>query len=163
MRITIGLATAGAATLALCSLIGTPVLAQSKEKQAISRPASKPAHRVIIQVSEDDTKLMNVALNNAENLTKYYQDRGETVQIEFVAYGPGLAMMRSDISPVKARLEQFAARLKNVSFSGCGNTLAGQSAQEHKELTLLPEAHLVPSGIVRIVELQEQGWSYVRP
>ena len=63
----------------------------------------------MIQVSEDDPKVMNMALNNAENLTKFYKDRGETVQIEFVAYGPGLAMVRSDTSPVKPRLEVFAA------------------------------------------------------
>jgi len=162
--------TAGALLAALPIIIGSAAFAQSQSKippsqlsQSQSRPVSKPGHRVVIQVSEDDPKIMNIALNNAENLTKFYQDKGETVQIEFVAYGPGLAMMRSDISPVKPRLEQFAANLKNVSFSGCGNTLAGQSAKENKSLSLVPEAHVVPTGVARIVELQEQGWSYVRP
>jgi intracellular sulfur oxidation DsrE/DsrF family protein len=120
-------------------------------------------HRVVIQVSEDDPMVMNIALNNAENLTKFYKDRGETVQIEFVAYGPGLAMVRSDTSPVKPRLEKFAATMKNVSFAGCGNTMANQGAKENKQISLVPEAHIVPTGVARIVELQEQGWSYVRP
>jgi len=154
--------------LAVASIVATHVAsaaivpAQGKDPPTQSRPV-KAAHRVVVQVSEDDPKLMNVALNNAENLTQYFKDRNETVQIEFVAYGPGLAMMRSDTSPVKQRLETFAATLKNVTFDGCGNTLATQSAKENKELSLVPEAHKVSSGIARIVELQEQGWSYVRP
>ena len=53
--------------------------------------------------------------------------------------------------------------MKNVTFTGCGNTLANQSKQENKNITLVPEAHLVPAGIARIVELEEQGWTYVRP
>jgi uncharacterized protein len=135
----------------------------AKDAAPHSHSAVKTQHRVVIQISEDDPKLMNVALNNAENLTKFYKDRGETVQIEFVAYGPGLAMVRSDTSPVKPRLENFASTMKNVSFAGCGNTLANQSSKENKEISLVPEAHIVPTGIARIVELQEQGWSYVRP
>ena len=156
---------AAGAMLAVAGIAGSAAIgpALSKEPPAQSRAMAKPAHRVVIQVSEDDPKLMNVALNNAENLTQYYKERGETVQIEFVAYGPGLAMMRSDTSPVKQRLEKFASTQKNITFDGCGNTLANQSAKENKELSLVPEAHVVPSGIVRIVELQEQGWSYVRP
>ncbi len=156
---------AAAALLAVSGLVAATasVHAQTEAAPLQSRPMSKPAHRVIIQISEDDPRLMNLALNNAENLTQYFDQRGEPVQIEFVAYGPGLAMVRSDTSPVKQRLEKFAATLKNVTFDGCANTLASQSARENKALTLVPEAHLVPSGVARIVELEEQGWSYVRP
>jgi intracellular sulfur oxidation DsrE/DsrF family protein len=31
------------------------------------------------------------------------------------------------------------------------------------EVVLLDEAKLVPSGVVRLIELQEQGFAYVRP
>ena len=30
-------------------------------------------------------------------------------------------------------------------------------------MTLIAEAKKVPSGVVRLMELQEQGWSYIRP
>jgi len=118
---------------------------------------------VVVQVSQNDPQLMNVALNNVENLVKYYEEKGERVQVEFVAYGPGLNMVRSDTSPVKDRLTAINGRMKNVTFSACDNTLGAQSMQENKEITLIPEARLVPAGIARIVELQEQGWTYVRP
>jgi hypothetical protein len=130
---------------------------------AAAKPAALKMHRVVIQVTQNDPALMSIALNNAENLSTYYQQKGEHVQIEFVAYGPGLHMLRSDTSPVRDRIKSFAEKNKQVTFSGCGNTLSAQSKQENKELTLLPEAHIVPAGIARITELQEQGWAYVRP
>jgi len=124
---------------------------------------SKPAHRIIIQVTQNDPAVMNMALNNAENLEKFYQDKGEPFQIELVAYGAGLNIFRADTSPVKERLASIANGSKNISFSGCGNTLANQSRQESKPISLVPEAHIVPTGIARVVELEEQGWTYVRP
>jgi intracellular sulfur oxidation DsrE/DsrF family protein len=120
-------------------------------------------HRVVIQVTQNDPAVINMALNNAENLVKFYKDKDEEIEIEFVAYGAGLSMMRSDTSPVKERLAAISRNLKNITFTGCGNTLANQSKQENKDITLVPEARLVPAGIARIMELQEQGWTYVRP
>jgi uncharacterized protein len=70
-------------------------------------------------------------------------------------------MVRSDTSPVKERLAMLSG--KNMIFTGCGNTMANQSKMENKEITLVPEARIVPTGIARIVELEEQGWTYVRP
>jgi intracellular sulfur oxidation DsrE/DsrF family protein len=34
---------------------------------------------------------------------------------------------------------------------------------EGKAVPIIADATLVPSGVVRLMELQEQGWSYVRP
>ena len=152
----------GAAILAASQ--GPVFSADTQTKPAHSRPAAaSQEHRVVIQVSENDPKMMNLALNNAENLTNYYAAKGEKVRIELVAYGPGLNMMRTDTSPVKDRLAALSGRMKNVTFSGCGNTLENQSRQEEKNLSLVPEARIVPAGIARVVELEEQGWTYVRP
>ena len=150
---------------AIVAILAMPAFAEPP-----SKPAPAPAHstwtkthRVVIQVTQNDPAVMNTALNNAENLVNYYKDKGEKIEIEFVAYGPGLSMMRSDTSPVKERLTAMAANMKNVTFTGCGNTLANQSKQEKKEISLVPEARVVPTGIAHIVELEEQGWTYVRP
>lgn len=149
----------------LALLLAPPLAATPKAKPAAtqSRPVSGLSHHVIIQVTQNDPAVMTMALNNVENLVKYYKEKGETVEVEFVAYGAGLNMMRADTSPVKERIAAIAGGMKNVTFSGCGNTLANQSKAENKSISLLPEARLVPSGIARIVELEELGWSYVRP
>jgi len=153
----------GIASLAITFALPPAVHAQTGPSSKPAQTMSKVPHRVVIQISQNDPAMMNTALNNAENLTQYYKARGETVEIEFVAYGPGLSMLRSDTSPVKDRLAHMSSSMKNVTFSGCGNTMATQSKQESQTVTLLPEAHIVPTGVARIVELQEQGWSYVRP
>ena len=124
---------------------------------------STQSHRVIIQVTQNDQAIMNLALNNAENLVNFYKDKGEKIQIELVTYGAGLNMVREDTSPVKERLAAMSRSMKNVTITGCGNTLANQSKQENKAISLVPDAHIVPAGIARVVELEEQGWTYVRP
>jgi intracellular sulfur oxidation DsrE/DsrF family protein len=72
-------------------------------------------------------------------------------------------MFREDTSPVKDRIKELRALVKNTTFSACGNTKRGMEKTEGKEMTLIPEARVVPAGVVRLMELQEQGWSYVRP
>jgi intracellular sulfur oxidation DsrE/DsrF family protein len=150
---------------AIVAILAMPACAEppSKPAPAATHSTSTKTHRVVIQVTQNDPAVMNTALNNAENLVNYYKDKGEKIVIEFVAYGPGLSMMRSDTSPVKERLTAMAANMKNVTFTGCGNTLANQSKQEKKEISLVPEVQIVPTGIAHIVELEEQGWTYVRP
>jgi uncharacterized protein len=138
--------------------VNQPLSTKSTRAQATPKE-----HRVVIQVTQNEPTLMNIALNNAQNLMTHYQNKGERVEIEFVAYGPGLHMLRSDTSPVKDRLSTFALQNPKVVFSGCGNTLNNQSKQEGKEIALVSEARIVQTGIARVMELQEQGWSYVRP
>jgi intracellular sulfur oxidation DsrE/DsrF family protein len=125
--------------------------------------ADAKMHRVAIQVDVNDPATMNLALNNVVNISQDYSAKGEEVQIELVTYGPGLHMLRDDTSPVKARLKSISESMQNVTFSACANTRKGMQKAEGKEIPLVSQAKVVPSGVVRLMELQEQGWSYVRP
>lgn len=127
----------------------------------LARPARAEGthHRVVFQVSANDPGVMNMAINNMVNMRKLYEERGETVGIELVAFGPGLNMLRADTSPVKERL----ANLKGVTLSACENTRLGMEKVEGQPVVIIPQARSVPAGVVRLVELQEQGWSYLRP
>jgi hypothetical protein len=33
----------------------------------------------------------------------------------------------------------------------------------NKDIPIVPQAEVVKSGVVRVMELQEKGWSYVKP
>ena len=125
---------------------------------------SKP-HRIVIQVDQNDPALMNLVLNNVSNLTEYYNSKGEDVQIEVVAYGPGLNMLREDKSPVKDRIKSIKQTSfpSTVNFSACGNTKKGMEKAEGHPVLIIPQASVVPAGVVRLSERQEQGWSYIRP
>ena len=153
----------GAAGLAIGFALPNFTQPQTTATPSLQHSTSNNTHRVVIQVTQNDPVVMNMALNNAENLAKFYKDKGEPIQIEFVAYGAGLNMVRSDTSPVKERLTAMTSGMKNVTFTGCGNTLTNQSKLENKNITLVPEARILPTGIARVVELEEQGWTYVRP
>lgn len=123
--------------------------------------ADKP-HRITIQVDQNDPQIMNLALNNA---IEYYRARNEDVDVDIITYGPGLHMLRSDTSPVQDRIR----RLKDlvfpgkIQFSACNNTRQGMEKAEGHAISVVPDATIVPSGVVHLMELQEQGWSYVRP
>jgi intracellular sulfur oxidation DsrE/DsrF family protein len=115
-------------------------------------------HKLVIQVSTDDVRTQNIALNNASNLQKTL---GDDIEIEIVAYGPGLSMLTPK-SPASKRVPDLAL-YENVTFSACGNTMKKVAKKSGKDVTLVEGVRVVPAGVVRIMELQEQGWIYVRP
>lgn len=130
--------------------------------KAPSLSAVKPA-KVVLHVNQNDAAVMNLALNNAQNITSYYKSTSQPVTIEVVAYGPGLHMLRSDTSPIKARLASFTMEQPDIRFSACENTQTNMSKAEGKEVPLVGEAKVVPSGVVRLIELQQSGYAYVKP
>jgi len=122
-------------------------------------------HRLVIQVDQDDPAVMNLALNNATNVIDFYRAKGETVELDIVTYGPGLNMLRDDKSPVKDRIKHMKdyAFPSAVQFSACNNTKENMEKKEGHAISVVSEAVVVPSGVVRLMELQEKGWSYLRP
>jgi intracellular sulfur oxidation DsrE/DsrF family protein len=150
MRVIIG--------LAIAALLSVPLVPGSLAADAKS-------HRVSIQVDQNDPQVMNLALNNATNIIEYYRGKNEDVDVDIVTYGPGLHMLRDDTSPVKDRIKRLKelAFPGKIQFSACNNTKQNMEKAEGKAVPILSDAVLVPSGVVRLMELQEQGWSYVRP
>jgi hypothetical protein len=144
--------------LAIAALLSMPLVSGSLAADAKS-------HRVSIQVDQNDPQVMNLALNNATNVIEYYRAKNEDVDVDIVTYGPGLHMLRDDTSPVKDRIKRLKelAFPGKIQFSACNNTKQGMEKAEGKAVPIISDATLVPSGVVRLMELQEQGWSYVRP
>lgn len=125
---------------------------------------AKP-HRLALHVDQNDPAVINLALNNVTNVIEYYRAKGESVDIDLVAYGPGLNMLRTDKSTVRDRIKQLKelAFPGKMQFSACNNTKVNMEKAEGHAITLVPEATIVEAGVVQLMELQEQGWSYVRP
>jgi intracellular sulfur oxidation DsrE/DsrF family protein len=136
------------ATLALCVGAAPIVHAESMGKQ----------HRVVFQVDSSNKATQNLVLNNAVNLQKEYGP--DNVTIEVVAYGPGLSMLTKK-SAVATRVESL--NKQDIRFSACANTMKGIERKTGKKPVLLPGMVVVPAGVARIVELQEKGYSYIKP
>jgi intracellular sulfur oxidation DsrE/DsrF family protein len=120
-------------------------------------------HKLALQISDNDPAKMNAVLNVAANVSKYYSDKGDEVEIQIVAFNAGLHMLREDTSPVKQRLKSFKQGMENVSFMACENTLEAMTRTEGKEPPLVDNATKVPAGVVTLIELGEKGWTIVRP
>ena len=130
---------------------------------ATSAFAEGVVHRVAVHVDQNDPQVMNMALNNVANLTSYYEAQGDTVLVEVVAYGPGLNMFLPDKSPVEDRISTMSLSMDNLTFSACGNTLAAMEKKAGNKISLIDEAGIVPSGVVRLIELQENDYAYIKP
>jgi intracellular sulfur oxidation DsrE/DsrF family protein len=120
-----------------------------------SHQSSAAKNRVVIQVSDNDPARWNLALNNARNLQA---DLGAAnVEIEIVAYGPGLNMVKTG-SGVAPRIDESV--LGGVRVVACENTMANQKVTRGE---ILPGVGYVGAGVVEIMRRQQQGWSYLRP
>jgi intracellular sulfur oxidation DsrE/DsrF family protein len=95
--------------------------------------------------------------------------RGWFRQAAFVAIAS--VSLLSAASAVDTKTHRFtkphrlviAAFPGKVQFSACSNTRESMEKKEGHPITVLSDAVVVPSGVVRLKELQEKGWSYLRP
>jgi uncharacterized protein len=110
---------------------------------------------IVIQVSDNDPAKWNLALNNAKNLQ---DDVGAAnVEIEIVAYGPGIGMLKLE-SPAGSRIADAAKA--GIKVTACENTMRGQKLTKDD---MLAGISYVPAGVTEIMKKQHEGWAYLRP
>jgi len=143
--------------------IASAILAIATVFGASQAMAGGMVHKLAMHVDQKDPAVWNLALNNAENVRQYFESKGDTVQIEIVAYGPGLQMFVDATTPVKARIAAMALEDPNIVFSACGNTYNKLVKKVGHEVKLVSEARMVPAGVVRLMELQGEGYAYLKP
>jgi len=133
---------------------------------AVAQDSESPddgIHYLALQISDNDPEKMNTVLNVAANVSRLYSERAEEVEIRIVAFNAGLHMLRSDTSPVLDRLKSFDQSMPNVSFAACQNTIDAMAKKEGQEIPIADNAERVPAGVVELIELDEDGWTIVRP
>ena len=119
---------------------------------ALAEPATQG---VVIQVSDDDPKTWNQALNVVRNIQAAYGK--DNVRVELVVFGYGSGMLKFD-SPIANRIDDTLASGAEVLM--CENTMKGQKLTK---ADMHPKIGYVPGGIIEIVEKSRQGWTVVRP
>ena len=150
-----GIFKAMAATLLAVPFVG--------RKAEAATEGDKKSHRVAFHVDQNDVDVMKLALGNSRNAFELYKARGEEVEIEIVAYSQGLHMLRDDTSPVKAEIRELRKLVPQVAFGACNNTKNAMEKREGKPVPIIAEATIVPAGVVRLIELQEAGYAYIKP
>ncbi len=142
------------AALIAVGLAVTPVLGNAQSAPQVAAQKSE-RYKVVLQVSDADPAKWNLALNNARNIQ---EDLGKgNVDVEIVAYGPGLGMLKSD-SKVADRLAQ--ALDGNIGLMACENTMRNTKVTK---ADMYSGIHYVDAGVVHIMKRQRERWAYVRP
>ncbi|MGV6827192.1 MAG: DsrE family protein [bacterium] len=114
--------------------------------------------RVVIQISDSDPFKQTLVLNVAGNLLKHYgQDK---VEIEIVAFGPGLRLLFADNSN-QSRIQGLAD--SGVQFSACANTVRNMGGKLGHKPELNGNAVTVSAGVVRIIDLEDKGYKLIKP
>ncbi len=111
--------------------------------------------KLVIQVSDAEPAKWNLALNNAKNVQE--ELGADKVDIEIVAYGPGLAMLKIDAA-TNSRVSD--AVKSGIAMVACENTMRVQKLTKDD---MHPGVSYANSGVIEIMRLQRLGWSYVRP
>jgi len=121
--------------------------------QASAQAATRD--RLVFQVSEGEPARWNLALNNARNVQN--ELGADKVEIEIVAYGPGINMLKADATVANRVSDAIKSGVKIVA---CENSLKALKVSKDD---INPDVGYVPAGVVEIMRKQQQGWAYVRP
>jgi intracellular sulfur oxidation DsrE/DsrF family protein len=144
---------AAAAVAALALLVfGTP-----EASHLTGQPAK---HRIVYQLNEPGADKARFVLGNMQNhISGVGSER--IAAVELVVFGPALrTFVVKDMDPaVKQALERL--QTQGVTFAACGNTMRNLKVT----LEQLPDGAmpLPQGGVVRLMELQEQGYVNIRP
>lgn len=114
--------------------------------------------KVVLQISDNNPFKQTLVLNVANNLIKHYGP--DRVAIEIVAFGPGLRLL-FDGNSNTGRIQSLVSN--GVRFSACSNTVHNMGKKLGHPPELNKNAVTVEAGVVRILELQKQGYSLIKP
>lgn len=134
------------------------VLAFTAWMALASHGAAAAENKIVLQISDSDPDKQTLVLNVANNLLKAYKP-GD-VKVEIVAFGPGLLLLFDD-NANKQRVESLIA--SDVRFSACQNTVKGMTKVLGHPPKLIKDAVPVSAGVVRIVDLTNEGYKLIRP
>jgi len=137
--------------LGLFGLASMPAQADSETKPFAEK-------RIVLQISDPNPMKQTLVLNVASNLMRHYG--ADKVDVEIVAFGPGLRLLMAGNS----NQSRIAGLNENgVRFSACENTIAGFARKLGHQPELVSQAVPVTAGVVRILELTEQGYNLIKP
>ncbi len=133
---------------------------------AMLRPVSlagvKPdTRKIILHVDSDQPVKLKTLLDDVDYLLQHQTAEGRPVRIEVIANNYGLDLLRADVTPYAARIDELARQHTNISFVACGQTVR-RLTKEGVKVELLPQARVAPTAIGQIINRLQHGWTYIK-
>jgi hypothetical protein len=159
--------------VALVWSLGLPAYAQQEAPAPATEAESEEAIQVVYHADFSDPRRFSAMLTSINNMvTTYQQDLAEfDVRVVFVAHGirfltkdPLKGTPFAEDAELKKRRADLLARLQSLQTQGVTLELCNitREAARLDESKLIDGVELVPSGVVRLAELQSQGFAYLK-
>ncbi len=116
---------------------------------------------VILHISTDDPIKVSDALDQAEAMLSRSKEKGLPFQLEIVANGDGLNLLRARYSSYPERTEELIHNYSNLTVMACARTLKAIQEQGG-DVKLLPNVSTTQSALERVVDRIQEGWLYIR-
>lgn len=129
-----------------------------EEENELRFPDDPPEHQVVYQFNKSDADYHQHVLFSVGALVRKY---GDNVKIVVTCFGPGIHILaKKPGRPVAKEIQERVSSLEiyGVEFHACGNTM---KSLKWTQKDLLPFVKVVEVGAVDLIELQEQGFSYI--
>jgi intracellular sulfur oxidation DsrE/DsrF family protein len=150
------LASSGIAAMATSK--NTYSATEQKKDDELRFPGDPVDHKLVYQFNKSDESYHNAVMFSVGAMLRKY---GDNIHIIVVGIGPGIHIMaKRPERPVSNLVRQKVASLLQygVEFHACGNTMKSLNWDKSH---ILNSAKIVEVGAADIMELQEQGYSYI--
>jgi uncharacterized protein len=146
---------------ALCSAYaGEPGRDESQTKTQLSQEASQKMdaqRKVVFHLDLDQEERLLMALENTKNLFKAIPP--EQCTVHMVANGKAVNLFRKD-KATKYASDMEDLHKQGVRFKACRNAMAKNKIEK---TDLLEICEVVPAGILELINLQHEGFAYIKP
>jgi intracellular sulfur oxidation DsrE/DsrF family protein len=114
-------------------------------------------YRAVFHIDLDDPKILGLGLANAGNLLRAIPEHHADVVMLF--NGPAVTLLESEAcAPFREEIWQL--QQARVAFKVCRNALNRFNVDPD---SLIEGCEVVPAGVVALIELQQDGYAYIKP
>jgi intracellular sulfur oxidation DsrE/DsrF family protein len=143
-------------------LLGHVILDGTPSADAVTATVPDGPTRVLVHLNDNDPTVAFEVLNDLERMLADFEQRGEDVQVEVIANGDGLDLVRADLTPISEEITGLIQRYPNLTVAACGATIDQLWEDYGQVVDLIPGVKQVDSGVVEVIRRQQEGWAYIR-
>jgi hypothetical protein len=161
-------------TIAMLFALLIPVSLHAAEPAAVPSPPAEEVMKAVFHVDFSDPRRLSATLQSVNNMVTTYQQQLQEYDVRIVFVSHGIRFITSDAlkgtpfavdKELAARRKEFNDRLRGLQTKQEVKLELCEITREMINLdpdTLLPGVERVKSGVVRIADLQRQGFAYLK-
>lgn len=142
--------------------LGGMQLTQSDKRGATLADAQQAVTKVLVHLTSADIDAGMNTLNNLQQLLDSYAEKQQKVIVEVIANGDGIKLLDNKNTTIARRIRELSAQHDNLTFAACKNTIDQMRLSKGLKVDLIPQVKLIDSGVVKVIERQNEGWTYIR-